>query len=391
MFKSSERTKNLKQSGIRAASVQCNAIGGINLGQGVCDIPTPDLIKQRAYKSIETNKNLYSPCEGILELREAIAHKLADYNKITVDSRTEVMVTHGSTGAFVSAITTLFNPGDEVILFEPFYGYHKNILNLHGMNVQTVPINLQDFSFDPADIEKVINSHTRGIVICTPCNPCGKVFSKEELITIGKIAEKHNLYVITDEIYEYITYPGFEHISPASLPDFKHRTITISGFSKTYNMTGWRLGYAAGPTEIISKMALVQDLIYVCPATPLQHGAVAAFDLDKSYCQNLKHTYLSKRDHVVTALREIGFKFTVPQGAYYILLDFSALGFKDDEQAAKIILEKAKVALVPGRAFYVDPAKGKNIVRVCYALDEPEIVQAMKQLKAANFHSAHVE
>lgn len=385
MFKPSDRTKDLKQSSIRAASVQCNAVGGINLGQGVCDMPTPTTIKEAAYAAIAGDKSLYSPCEGVLELRAAIAEKIKKFNKIKINSVDEVLVTHGSTGAFICAITTLFNPGDEVILFEPFYGYHKNILDLHNIKVKAVALDPVDFSFDLADIKKAITPNTKAIVICTPCNPCGKVFSKEELLEIGKLAVQHNLYVITDEIYEYITYPGFQHISFASLEDFKERTITISGLSKTYNMTGWRLGYVSAPAEIITKMALVQDLIYVCPATPLQHAAIAAFAMDDSYFQKMRESYLVKRDHTVNSLREIGFQLTVPEGAYYIMLDFSKLGFADDEQAAKIILEKAKVALVAGRAFYVDPSKGKNILRVCYALHEDKINLAMAQLKAVKF------
>jgi len=383
MLKPSEKTKDLKQSGIRAASIECAKIGGINLGQGVCDLPIPENIKREAAAAIEANKSLYSPCEGILELRQKIANKLAGFNNIKADPVTQILVTHGSTGAFVSAVNTLFNPGDEVILFEPFYGYHKNILALTNVNVSTVPLHPKDFSFDVKDIKKVITARTKGIIICTPCNPCGKVFSKEELLTIGKIAQEHNLYVITDEIYEYITYPGFEHISFASLENFAERTITISGFSKTYNMTGWRLGYVAGPADIIAKMALVQDLIYVCPVTPLQHAVIAAFDIADDYYQKMRDKYLVKRDLVVKTLRDIGCELAVPQGAYYIMADVSQLGFADDEQAASTILAKAKVATVPGRAFYADPAKGKNIIRLCYALEEDKIALAMQQLKAA--------
>lgn len=382
MLTISEKTQNLKQSGIRIATTRCAAMGGINLGQGICDIPTENSIKQAAYQAIENNKNIYSPCEGVFALREAIAKKLLNFNKISADPATEIIVTHGSTGAFVCAIMTVFNPGDEVILFEPFYSYHKNILELNGMKVKTVPINLDDFSIDLSDVKKIIGPRTKGIVICTPCNPCGKVFSQEELIALGRIAKAHDLCIITDEIYEYIVYPGYEHYSIASLEDFKERTITISGFSKTYNMTGWRLGYATGPAAVIEKMALVQDLLYVCPATPLQNAVIAAFDLDSSYYQQLNAIHLNNRDLVVSALQDLGFKFTVPQGAYYVLVDFTSRALGSDEDAANIILEKAKVASVPGRAFYLDPNKGKHLLRLCYALNKDKVSLALNQLKA---------
>lgn len=383
MLKISEKAKPLKQSGIRSASIRCNEIGGINLGQGVCDIPIDENIKQAAYKAIKDDKSIYSPCEGILELRQAIAQKLKRFNKIAADPVKEIMVTHGSTGAFVSAVLTLFNPGDEVILFEPFYGYHKNVLELQGMKTKSVPVNLADFSIDIDQLKKAIGKNTRGIVICTPNNPIGKIFSKEELLAIGHIAEQHDLYVITDEIYEYIVYPGYEHVSFASLENFKERTITISGFSKTYNMTGWRLGYASGPAAAITKMALIHDLLYVCPITPMQYAVLTALAFPDNYYQEMTDSYLVKRDITVNALRELGFKLTTPQGAYYLLCDFSKLGFKDDIDATTTILEKAKVATVTGHSFYANPQDGKKIIRVCYALDEAKISLAMKQLQMA--------
>ncbi|KTD77156.1 pyridoxal phosphate-dependent aminotransferase [Legionella waltersii] len=381
MLKTSQASEHLCQSGIRAASTECGKIGGINLGQGICDIPTPEIIKQAAVNAIEQEKNVYSACEGVFNLRQAIANKIQTFNKIPVHAETEIVVTHGSTGAFVCATMSLFNPGDEVILFEPFYGYHKSILELYQVNVKSVPIHLQDLSFQIDDLEKAITPKTRAIIICTPCNPCGKVFSEHELLAIGAIAEQYDLAVITDEIYEYITYPGYNHISFAGLKNFKDRTITISGFSKTYNMTGWRLGYASGPAHVIAKMALVQDLLYVCPSTPLQHAAIDAFKLQESYYQTMCQSYLEKRDYTVRELREIGFEVTVPQGAYYIMADFSSMGVKDDAIMTRMLLEQAKVAVVPGRSFYVNPDKGQHVLRFCYALSKEKVAQGLKQIK----------
>lgn len=382
-MKTSQSTLHLKQSGIRAASSRCAALEGVNLGQGICDIPVERTIKEGAYQAISADKSIYSPCEGIFPLRQAIAAKIADFNKMIYDPLTEIVVTHGSTGAFICAVETLFNPSDEIILFEPFYGYHKHILELKGMKVKAVNMDLQDLSFQMSELENLITSKTKGIVICTPNNPAGKVYSPSELMALGEFAKKHDLWIITDEIYEYITYPGYQHVSIASLGDYRERTITISGFSKTYNMTGWRLGYVTGPSVVLTKIALVQDLIYVCPATPLQHAGLSALKMPKSYYANMAANYLEKRDFVVSELRSIGFKINPPQGAYYLMVDFSNLNFTDDEQAANFFLENAKVASVPGRYFYLDPEKGKKSLRFCYALDKVKLQQAMQQLRRA--------
>lgn len=377
----SEKCKGLKQSGIRAASVRCAEVGGINLGQGVCDLPIADPIKQAAIQAIEGDKSMYSPCEGAFSLRQPLVSKLRDFNHIDIDPGKELLVTHGATGAFVCAINALCNPGDEIILFEPFYGYHKNILQLQQVTVKSVPINLEDFSIDYDKLDRVISSKTKAIVICTPNNPTGKVYSKEELQIIGRIAERHDLWLITDEIYEYITYPGYEHISIASLDDFKYRTITISGFSKTYNMTGWRLGYVSGPAKVIEKMALLQDLLYVCPVTPLQHGVIGALEMDKKYYQTMAKEYLSKRDQVVSTLRDIGFKLMDPQGAYYLLADFRHLGWSSAQEAVDYLLEKTKVATVAGSAFYLSSSEGQHLIRICYALRQEKFTEAMDALK----------
>ncbi len=378
----SKRASPLKQSGIRAASVRCNEIDGINLGQGVCDIPTDDSIKLAAAKAISENKNLYAPHEGIVELRKALAEKIKKFNQIKVDPQTEILISHGSTGSFVAAVKTLFNSGDEVILLEPFYGYHKYILELLDITVISTCAEQDDYHLDFAKIEAIITPKTRGIVICTPCNPSGKVFTQEELIQIGELAKQHNLFIITDEIYEYITYPGHEHVSIARLNDYQDRTITISGFSKTYNVTGWRLGYSYGPAEIIQKMALVHDLLYICPPTPLQHAMIVALHMDQNYIDEMRNSFLNKRNLIVKALRDMGFKMRVPQGSYYLMVDFTELGIaNNDESAASILLEQAKVATVPARSFYHEPETGKHQLRLCFALNEDKIQKAVNNIR----------
>lgn len=379
-FNPSHRAKNLKQSGIRSASLKCNEIGGINLGQGICDLPVPESIRQYTQEKIEEGFNTYSDCQGVMPLREKLAEKITQFNK-TPTQASEVLIGHGSTGAFTCAAMTLFNPGDEVILFEPFYGYHRHVLQIIGVDIQTVPIDVKTQILDFERIKKTITKKTKGMVICTPCNPSGKVFTKEELIALGQLATENDLFILTDEIYEYITYPGHEHISLASLNDFKQRCVTLSGFSKTYNMTGWRLGYASGPEEVIHKMSLVQDFLYVCPSTPLQHGVTAALELPQSYYDDMKNMYQKKRDFVVQSLREIGFILSEPQGAYYLMADFSNFSFKDDHEAVDQLLRQTKVATVTGRSFYKNPTDGQNMVRFCYATNQEKLAQAMKQLK----------
>jgi aminotransferase len=376
----SEKAVLLKQSGIRSVSRRCSEVGGINLGQGICDIPIHKDIKQAASLAIDSNRNTYSSYEGVYRLRQAIANKLQNFNLISADPKTEIMVSHGSTGAFTCAIQVLFNPGDEVILFEPFYGYHNQILEICGVTRSSVRV-ADDFTIDWDELESKITSKTRGIIICTPCNPNGKVFTTDELLRIGDIAKRNNLAVITDEIYEYFTYPGFEHVSFASLADHWQRTVSISGFSKTYNMTGWRLGYAFGPQAIVSKMILLHDLLYVCPPTPLQYAVIDALALDQSYYSSLKKDFLNKRDLIVKSLRGIGFKVTEPQGAYYVMANFSDLPFTDDEDAVTKILDVSGVAAVPGGAFFLDPESGKYFLRFCFALGEEKLNKAMQCLE----------
>jgi len=377
----SDLSKNLKQSAIRSVSLRCAELGGVNLGQGLCDIPVHADIKQAAKVAIENNKNLYAPHQGIADLRMKLVQKIKNFNHIQIQSEREILISHGSTGAFVACLKSLFNPGDEVILFEPFYGYHKSLLELSGVAVRAVPISLDDFILDIDLLEKTISSATKGLVICTPCNPSGKVFTKEELITLGRIAQKHGLYVITDEIYEYITYPGFQHVSLASLEDFSDFTITISGFSKTYNVTGWRVGYAYGPEAIIQQMSLVHDLLYICPPTPLQHALSEALLLDEAYYTQMREKFLHKRDLMLSSLRALGFPMPTPEGAYYLMMNGKALGIKDDLSFSHRLLEEAKVATVPGRAFYLNPADGAGLVRLCYALEDIKLEEALHHIR----------
>jgi aminotransferase len=382
------RTDDLAQSDIRAVTHRINRVGGINLGQGICDLPTPEPIKAGAWAAIEDDQSIYTSYAGIPELRRAIAAKARSFNGIPVGSDDDVMVSIGSTGAFVSAIFALFDPGDEAILFEPFYGYHRNLLRLPGARLRYVTLHGEDWTVDFYEVERAITPATKAFILNTPGNPNGKVWSRDELAALLALMEKYNLFAITDEIYEYMTYDGHEHVSLAALPGAYLRTITISGFSKTYNMTGWRLGYAVAPPALIEKMGLLNDLFCICAPTPLQYGVAAAFDLSDEYYTALRGDYLAKRARMCDALEAAGFTFHRPQGAYYVLAGFEALsrtrpGYTSAREACESLIRDAGVATVPGDSFYSDPTRGRYLLRFCYAKEFPVLEQACRQIEQA--------
>ncbi|MFA6301674.1 MAG: pyridoxal phosphate-dependent aminotransferase [Legionella sp.] len=351
---------------IDAITGYCQKINGIDLSQGVSSLPVPEELLSGVYNALDDQVlHRYSSSKGISGLRNIVSDKFHHFNQITADPETEIIITHGATGALACAIKVLFKPGDEVLLFEPFYPAHRNLLDFFGIQVKLIPFNLRDLSFDWEQLEQSISTKTRGIVLCNPANPLGKVFQEEELNALSAIVDKYDLDVISDEIYEYITYDSHQHISFARLGDNKSRTITISGFSKTYNATGWRLGYAAGPSHLISQMAKIQDLLYVCPVTPLQHAVKRVAFLEDSYYKSVVQFYQKQRDIVLDTFINLGFKPIVPQGTYYVLMDIST-HFSDAEMASKQLLQKAKIATIPGSVFFASPV-GKNYIRICFA------------------------
>jgi aminotransferase len=377
-----DRIEGLAQSDIRRMSVECARVGGINLGQGICDQPIEDAIKEATIRAIREDRSTYTRLEGIDELRRRIARKAREYNRIACDPDGEVVVHVGSTGAFVTACLAFINPGDEVVLFSPFYGYHLNILRVCGAVPRFVTLHPPDWSFDEDELRRAVTPRTKFVVVNTPGNPCGKVFSRRELETIGALCIRHEALCVTDEIYEYILYDGREHVSPATLPGMEDRTITISGFSKTYAMTGWRLGYAVARRPLAEKMGVLNDLINICAPAPLQHGVLAAFDLPPSYYTAMRADYQLKRDLVAAACRAAGLTPYVPQGAYYMLVDVASLGFRDDREAAQRILERGGVAVIPGNSFYADPKDGRTQVRLCYAKTMGDLEEACRRIRS---------
>lgn len=378
-FPVSRRIENLLPSDIRLMTKACERVGGINLGQGLGDLPAPALVRDAAIQAIQDGQNTYTASEGIPPLRQAIARKLQRDNGLDVDPDSQIVISAGTTGAFAATLTALFNPGDGVLLLEPYYGYHLNTILLQGLEAQFLTLAAPTFSLEESALAAAVKPNTRAVVICTPSNPSGKMFSTEELAIVERVARQHNLLVISDEIYEYITYDGRQHISPASIAGLAERTVSIMGFSKTFSITGWRLGYAVAKPELAKAINLVNDLLYVCAPSPLQHGVAAGLSAPPEYFEKLRSQYQRKRDIICDGLAAAGLTPLVPQGAYYVLADISHFAYPDAKTAALALLEQTGVAGVPGSSFY-QGSEGKGLIRFCFAKDDETLYDAVQRL-----------
>ena len=375
-----ERVRDIRQTALRRISARCAEIGGINLSQGVCDMPAPVALKDAAKQAIDADHAMYTHVAGLGELRTAIARKMAEFNGVSVDPDREIAVTVGSAGAFACVVLATVNPGDEVILFSPFYNYYVDMLALVGAKPRFVHTHAPQWRYDPSELAAAFNERTRMIVVNSPTNPTGKVFGREELLDIVRLAREHDVLIVTDEIYEYITYDA-PHISVAALPGAAERTVTLSGGSKTYATTGWRVGYAVGPAPIIEKVLVVNDLGYICAPSPMQYGLLAGLALPELYYTQLKADYRVKRDLLAETLLEIGFEPFVPQGAFYMMADFGPSRYPDALTAAEQILETTGVATVPGAPFYANPAEGESQLRFCFAKRLGDLEEACRRLR----------
>jgi aminotransferase len=375
-----QRMAGLAHSEIRAMTQACIEAKGLNMAQGVCDTPVPPTVLRAAAQAMEQGKNVYSRFDGLSELRQAIAKKLVQYNGIVADPETDVTVSAGATGAFHCACLALLDPGDEVVLFEPYYQYHISAL----LAVEAVPVVVKmrdpDWSFSGADIERVITPRTRAIIVNSPGNPSGKVFSRSELECIAAIAQQHDLFVFTDEIYEYFLYDGRTHVSLATLPGMADRTITLGGYSKTFSITGWRIGYSVAAARWAQAIGAMNDLLYVCAPTPLQAGVAAGIqELPDSFYRDLARDYQQKRDRFCQALAKAGLTPSIPRGAYYVLADASRLPGTTGKARAMFLLGTVGLAGVPGEAFFSGP-EGKQFIRFSYAKIDSDIDDACRRL-----------
>ncbi len=335
-------------------SRECERVGGINLGQGICDLPTIPELVEGACDAISSSKATYSKFEGIDLLREQIARKIEHFNGFRVDPAK--------------------------VLFEPYYGYHLNTLRVLGVVTKFVPLREPDWSIDFDQLRAAFGPKTRGIIVCTPSNPCGKVFTREELEKIGALCHEFGAWAFTDEIYEYIVCDGLRHVSMASIESCRDIAITISGFSKTFSITGWRIGYAVASEQVTKPIGLLNDLFYICAPTPLQWGIARALQVGDDYYRDLAADYQKKRDLLAEALREAGFRPFVNKGAYYMLAEIPS-EYRDDLEAAQSLLEVAGVASVPGSAFFASE-RGKRMLRFCYAKDFAALEEACQRIRA---------
>lgn len=376
------RTAVFNESVIREMTRLAMIHNAINLAQGYPDFPAPDFIKQAAIDAINADINQYAITWGSPRLRRAIADKSKRLYGLDLDPDREITVTCGATEAMMATMLAIVEPGDEVIVFEPFYENYVPDAAMSGARLVFVTLHGADFKIDPDELRAAFSSKTRAIIVNTPNNPAGKVFTRTELELIAGLCHEFDAICITDEIYEHILYDDNVHIVMATLPGMYERTITISGLSKTFSVTGWRLGYVIAPPDLSDGVRKVHDFLTVGAPAPLQEAAASAIEQSDAYYPELRGLYAEKRGMLLTALRESGFRCHSPQGAYYIMADFSDLGFQGDDTAfARYLIEKVGVASVPGSSFYRSGA-GSHLVRFTFSKSHETLTEAARRLSA---------
>ena len=352
----------------------------VNLSQGFPDFPAPVEIKRAAQEAIAADINQYAITWGAKSLRNAIAEKFQRWQGIRIDPEREITVCCGSTEAMMSSMMAIINPGDEVVVFEPFYENYGPDAILSGATPRFVKLRPPDWRFDPDELAAAFGPTTKAIILNTPNNPTGKVFQRAELESVRELCIRWNAYAITDEIYEHMLYDGAQHISMATLDGMRERTITINALSKTYSVTGWRVGWAIAAPEVTSAIRKVHDFLTVGAAAPLQEAGALALNFPASYYETLAHEYLARRDRLLEILARAGFRCFKPQGAYYIMTDISAFGFPDDIAFAKYLVKGIGVAAVPGSSFYQNPTDGRTHLRFTFCKTEKTFQAAAERL-----------
>jgi aminotransferase len=378
---SSYRASKFTESVIREMTRICLKHQGVNLAQGFPDFPAPAEIKEAAIKAIRADLNQYAITWGEPNLRQAIAEKFAWYNGVAIDPEREITVCCGATEAMISSLMAIVNSGEEVVVFEPFYENYGPDTILCDAKPRFITLHEPDWHFDERELTQAFTNKTKAIIINTPNNPTGKVFSREELQFIADLCLKWGVLAVTDEIYEHILYDGAKHISIASLPGMRDQTITINSISKTYSLTGWRVGWAIAPAPLTASIRKVHDFLTVGAPHPLQEAGATALCMDRSYYQALAREYEQRRDFLSQVLDDAGFHIYRPYGAYYIMTDVGHFGFSDDTAFAFHLVEKFGVATVPGSSFYSHPSLGATKVRFCFPKKEETLQQAGERLK----------
>ncbi len=359
------RATTFTESVIREMTRIANQYDAINLAQGFPDFPMPAPLKEAACAAIQGDINQYAITWGAPALRLAIAEKYRRWYDLEIDPEREITVTCGATEAMAATFLALVNEGDEVVVLEPFYENYGPDAILAGAKPVFVPLEPPAWRLDPDRLRRAVGTRTKAIVVNTPHNPTGRVLTREEISLIAGLCQEHDAWLITDEIYEHIRYAGAHHVA-ATWPGMRSRTVTISGLSKTFSCTGWRLGYAVAPPEATSAIRKVHDFLTVGAPAPLQAAAAVALAFDADYYNQLALDYRARRDLLTAALAEAGFTFTVPEGAYYVLADFSALSDEPDDAFARWMAREVGVAAVPGSSFYHTPELGRRLVRFAF-------------------------
>jgi len=358
-----------------------NAVhGGINLAQGFPNFPAPAEVKEAAKRAIDADINQYAITWGAKSLRDALAHAYADLYGMRVDPETMLTVTCGSTEAMVSTLLAIVDPGDEVVVLEPFYENYGPDTAICGAKPVFVPLRPPSYTFDPDELRAAFTARTKAIIVNTPNNPSGRIFTKEELEFIAGLCREHDAIAVTDEIYEHILYDGVAHVSMARIEGMRDRTITINGMSKTYSVTGWRVGWAVAPAALSGAIRKVHDFLTVGAPAPLQEAGVAALALPQTYYKKLAEDYRARRDRLLPALREAGFKAYTPRGAYYVMTDIGGFGFADDVAFATHLVRDIGVAVVPGSSFYSKAGDGARQVRFAFCKRPGTLDEAASRL-----------
>ncbi len=376
----SRRTDTFTDSVIRRMTRVSLKYNAVNLSQGFPDFEPPKEILNRLAEVAHEDFHQYSITWGAQNFREALAEKQSRLMGRTIDANSEIVVTCGSTEAMMAAMMTVANPGDKVIVFSPFYENYGADTILSGAEPIYVPLYPPEFNFNADELENAFKQHPKALILCNPSNPCGKVFTYDELKIIADLAEKYDTFVITDEVYEHIVYEPNKHVYFSSLPNMYERTISCSSLSKTYSITGWRLGYIIAPPNIIEVAKKVHDFLTVGAAAPLQEAAVTGLKFGDDYYKWLQDKYTHKRDLFLKGLDDIGIAHTVPQGAYYILLDISEFGFDSDLEFCEVLAKYVGVGAVPGSSFFRENVN--NLVRLHFAKKDDTLNEALNRLES---------
>lgn len=370
---------------LREVSIRVAAVGGINLGQGVCQTPTPPEVLVAAQKAIEQGYNRYTPAQGIAELLTALAKKMNEFNHLNITSE-QVIATGGATGAFESVVQAMVVPGDEVIIFRPYYPYHRNaVLRARGV-LKICEMYSPKWEFSKEEFLRLFTPNTKLVVLTTPNNPTGKVFTKAELEWIGNVCKERGVWCVVDEVYEYLTYDGRNHISMASIPGLENTVITMGSFSKTYSVTGWRIGYIAAPKELMNPLRTVSDQLYVCAPSPFQHAILSALvNLPREYYTDMLASYTHKRELMAAALNKAGFDFSLPEGAYYFLVSTSRrFPTLTATEVLDLMIAKSGIGAVPTIDFVGPEVRGDkakdHLLRFCFSVPDEVLIEADKRL-----------